>query len=744
VDLDLKGFRERTDSKVSKPISQQELSAMLRVYGIEISQSQISRYEDRPGSVPIDILDPWLRCLGTSLSQASIKGTKANHMLTATPSNPYGKLQERLRLLNDYIQQAPASIGSGNDSRDELGLEALREVVHRLGLKPNILLTGMFDVGKTTIANWLLGEDGRLPEGYQPTTKIVTYIHHVSDRPDWIKERVWLFKEGWRHSKWAQEEHSNSYRLVSGDNDTLNHYGTHDGKYSQEGAKFGLVFLDAPLLESCNLVDHPGHGHDEADAGLADRSIAEMDDLDQMDALIYVSSATRFMEVQEIERLRYLISILPQYETRSDSFNPLSNLFVVASHAHPHISNDQLQDLVNKAGDRLFRHLEEHELKAGARDAEHPVSKDLFFSRLVTFCREMPDRNEKFKQNLDELLARQFKSLWEITADREIQRIRKDGSAMVGNLIESVETVLDNIADAQKLYSQLDLTKESRQENLRNRADRTRANLQEIGRAHEREFLEAYDEIVTPENIEHVVREKFSDKKTAQAEAATFVKGMVTSKAANIARLKGEEIRQEIETFITTLESDIDVALPSQINVKIPFDARGAFWGGVVGGQALGAMAVWASTFTGLGGYGVAATVLGWFGIGGSAWMSGIATIGGPITIAIGIGAVLFFGVKRIFGESWESRLAKEIEQHFRKHELSENMIEGNRKYWADTEKAFDNGVKNFEKEERRMLKDTHDLAYGKISKENAKERLDRYRTAKHFFEHIPWVTLVH
>ena len=202
--LDLKKIRERISDSSStkqgsstKPVSQQDLSAMLSARDIIISQTQISRYEDNPEGVPINILSAWLECLGTTLAQEWTIAQKSAASVPVNPSAPLQKLHDRLQMLHDYAVTAPDTLSAQELEQDDVGLKRLDRLCQQLKRKPNLVMTGLYDAGKTTLTNWLLAHGTELPEDYSPTTRIVTYVHHIEDRPSWVKERVWLMKDGW-------------------------------------------------------------------------------------------------------------------------------------------------------------------------------------------------------------------------------------------------------------------------------------------------------------------------------------------------------------------------------------------------------------------------------------------------------------------------------------------------------------------------------------------------------------------
>ena len=96
-----------------------------------------------------------------------------------------------------------------------------------------------------------------------------------------------------------------------------------------------------------------------------------------------------------------------------------------------------------------------------------------------------------------------------------------------------------------------------------------------------------------------------------------------------------------------------------------------------------------------LGGYILAAKIVGWLSsmgisVGGPAVvMSTIAALGGPVTVALGIGALLAAGLFALFGSDWETRMAKKLVDQFQKQKVQSKFLESMQQYWIDTKNAL-------------------------------------------------------
>jgi hypothetical protein len=183
-------------------------------------------------------------------------------------------------------------------------------------------------------------------------------------------------------------------------------------------------------------------------------------------------------------------------------------------------------------------------------------------------------------------------------------------------------------------------------------------------------------------------------------------------------------------------------------SVSIPFDARGAFLGGLASAGSLGALGAWAAAMGNLGGYILVAKAAGLlsalgFGVGSTAAVSFVAAIGGPVTIAVGVAAALFIGVKVLLGDSWQRRLAKRIRTQLEEAQFLAKLRSGADRFWRDTEAAFDSGVNKLESAYSDYLRSLHDLIDTDLSANDSEKRLrevlQRLQALQDFFVGIPW-----
>ena len=104
----------------------------------------------------------------------------------------------------------------------------------------------------------------KIPTSWTPTTSIAVYIKHISDRPSFIEEDVWVFAislaKNFGRRKLHDEEYCRSWKIGAGGVEILRSFGTRQGENYDKEAGAAVVFLDAPILKTCDIVDLPGFG----------------------------------------------------------------------------------------------------------------------------------------------------------------------------------------------------------------------------------------------------------------------------------------------------------------------------------------------------------------------------------------------------------------------------------------------------------------------------------------------------
>lgn len=726
--MNLKALRE------AAKLSQSTLAEMLGV-----SQSTISRYEESPDNIPWGDMLRLLRALGVNPAEQA-EAASPPPATGLDPGFPYQHLQRDLRLLRDFVGAAPSAVSDLPEGAPSV--EQLLALADAVGRKPNLALTGPFDGAKSTIANALLGSDS-LPTAYQPATRVVTYIRHIDDRPSWMREEVWMLSEGFNATQWSSQEHCEAHRVVAGNLETLRDYGTHEGERAEDGhAAYALVYIDAPVLRACNIIDFPGFDNDADDTSRAKANPI------QADAALYVHPFVGFMGGADMLRVGQLVRELPNIELLDPSFPVLGNLFIVATHAGPQIKEQDISKALDLASRRTWRNLGESALRDRARTSDRVIDEATLRTRFFTFYLEMPSRRERLEMAIGDLLSRLLPRAWRRRADNEIVGFKTRAKEQLAATLDAYLQMINDIHRAEEELQRLRDEEPVRKRRMRKARQAVEVKIISLKRQSLDSLHRAYSEVVEADAIEAVIRSKFQDKKEAQQYAAAFVfeqlQHRIEGQTGKLANLLSKDIEQFLDHY---REARLKLGTDREA-VRIPFNVEGAFVGGLAGAAGVGALAAWAATLGNLGSYIIAAKVvslLSALGIsipgGTAAVMSFIAAVGGPITIAVGVVALAALAGWALFGSSWQRRLAKKIVATMAEKNVLGQFREHLSKFWDDTGDAFSKGAEEVERQFEAYLQDLANLVSQRLAgKADVEERLARLEAARDFFAGIPWL----
>ena len=725
-----------------------------------ITQGQVSRYEET-GEIPTRLIKPWARAVGVTTDELLAAAADGEYEEKASfdfDGSLYSSLTEDLNLLLQYTNRFP-NLEEAEEKEVSPTVAQFRDEVTALKEKPWVVVTGHFDVGKSHLCNFYLG--GRLlPASYRPTTKYPTFVRHVSDRPAWIKEDLWLMGPEFDPEKWHNKEYCTKHRRLAGSWDTLEQHATWKGVKedpfvdssstpwvaSYQGSEEGsvLAFVDAPLLHSCVLVDLPGYDDRKIkNAALIDKAGR------QASVLLYMSGASGgFLDSGDFSRLRQLLRSIPHDEALDESFPTLGNLFIVASHAHQGITTAQLKNEILEGGAReLYDDFKGNLFKVLEPQIGRTVQFEDVAARFYSFWQEISIRREKLEQGLHALLGTHLPSIRAKRAEKAIVTFKEQGSAVYGRLVEQYEKILKEKNEAKSRIEELEKAEPARR---KEHATQVKSITQKIivFRDRDLEHLRAvFGNETSVENLETMIERRYANKKAAQKRAVGYILEEIQSKTARFRQSLVDDTRDLIEQFLQDYNDQMGKfsdTVPGEIGVL--FDAKAVFLSGLAGLGTLGALGAWAATLGNLGGYIIVSKVAGALGIssllGGSASATAaVAALGGPVILALGIAVGVAAGVWRFVAGSWQHRLAKKIRELFEEERVLLTLEDTVRSFWDDeTLTAFQKGADSLDGQYKNYLKEMR-TAFGG-SQENLRileRRLRRYEELKSFFSAIPW-----
>ena len=719
-DLNLKAMRE------GARLTQSDLAKRLGV-----TQSQVLRYESEPDNVPVRILREWAAACGEI---AAARGLDAG--------TPYAALEDRIGQLGIFAQGQPP-LEAGDTVSASLGIEDLHAVLRELGRKPRLLLAGRYDAGKSRLANTLLGAD-RLPTAYRPTTRIVCLLRHASEKPAWQAENVWIMREGFDLARCEDADYCSDFRILGGDFETLARAGAHphDGEKAKrpgdgDEPAAALVYVDAPILRACDILDTPGFGHDERDTALT-RTV-----LSRGDILVYLSPLTGFMNGEDMRSLGALLEAL----TSGQAIPQWRRLAVLATHVHHNVKDSEIADALDAGAARITQELAPQLLSL---TGEATVDGVGIRPRLFPWYVDIPARREPFEQDLRQLLAELRPNAVHREADEAAARFKSDAAAEYARESAYLKALLQDHDQAAKEVPTL---LSALPEHYARLQAKRRLVEEKIARskASTRNFLsDSVAPMLAADRIQAFIEERYSDSKEAEQHAANAVIAAVRGEIERHVEAEAKALSDEIEDFLG--EYSKPTLGVKSVALAIPFDARRVFLGTLTAGGAYGALAFWASVVAGgsnLGAYILVARVVGLLASLGVSFAGGaagaaalVAALGGPVTIGVTIALVVGFAAYQVFGRSWQSRLAEKIAAHSESEKLIEEFGSQLDRLWDETIKAFaaaaDETQTAFDSHIKRLMDRLE------TPRDVLEARLARVEARRTFLSFVPWTPLAH
>jgi len=724
----LKQHREKHAKKTQADVAR----IVSEISGQNVNQSQISRWEEDPDTIPARMMRSLAQALGITIEEL-FEPPVGQEDMRVDPGAPYEQVRWNVALLRSYLGTAPSTpppIGVPSPAQVE-------DLCVRLQRKPNVVLSGHFDAGKSRLCNALLGE-GALPARYRPTTAASTWLRHIEDRPEGYADAVYVFGQGFDPVRIGDPEHCNTHRVASGGLETLSAYAIHkDGKVNT-GEYTAVVFLDAPLLRACNLVDLPGHQHNEKDARIAEAGLGHAD------VLVYLANATGFLDGEDLAHLRGHLRHLPLLEEHG--VPPLSNFLLVASHAHPNMTDKDVEDILEGGAQTLIRELSDTVFAERTSRSGKSITYADVRARMFPFWFERADRREPLQRAVRETLGERIPATWRPLADKEVEAFRESSRGACDAQIEQWRRALQDIEAARRDHTARVVAESARSQRRKAGRQKVQTAIQHARQGALVQLSTGYPALVNDDEVERLIRKRYKDKKAAQQHAPGALIDLLQSQVAVDGERRSKELVPLIDEYLGHFGNLGAPARPDGTpSVRIAFDARGTFLGGMAGLGTIGALGAWAATLGNLGGYIIVAKVaslLASLGIsvgGSAALVSLVAALGGPMVVGVALAVVVGWVISAFFGESWQRRLAKKVVQALEEKKVRQKFAEGVDKFWRDTETAFTSAAEAVEAEYQRRI-DGFGRALASTGSSAEPERLlTQLQAYRDFFAGLPW-----
>lgn len=701
--MDLKSFRE-DKLKITQ-------SAFAELIGVE--QSSISRWEKDPDSIPFQVIQKILEKTGVSYEE--LTGWKKPIPKRLDVNNTWEKANFTKCTLSDYISTA---LGDKNlpDEYKKAYVEDLNNVITANLVKPKVAIVGRSDTGKSTLINALLGTD-KMPTSWTPTTSIAVYIKHVADKPAFIEEDAWVFANQvgaeclWDERKLNDESYCRSWKIAAGGVEILHSFGTRQGENYNKEAGSAVVFIDAPVLKTCDIVDLPGFGTEtESDDDITFATAQKAD------VVLYLSQANGFMRIEDITYLKRNISELPTWEKKGEnSLKPLSNLFVIASQAHTVNSGNrvQLKEILDVGCANLIKTLPNeywaNRKKLSGYDYADNGFKELR-SRFFAYTIDIPDICSPFNNALTEILE----SLPAIKNERTKAFVKSYVELRKSNLINELHKYEGIVSERDKYVTLLREIEKNELSRTQDNDKRKKGVRDEIARLSSESIDEFSEYMAATINTDALVRlmkdQGIKNTKDDIKVFGSFLQSMIQERCETVLAEKSEILSEQTKEYITSYAENISHPFENN-SIDLDFDAGWEFASALL--------------FAGAG-----------YGIGTSTLACVVRfSIFGPIGISVGllIAGVLGF----VFGGGWQKSVAKKIVAAFDENNFSEKFRDGIRQYWQRTEEAFDKAAAELDNEWDTYVRNLRDTV-NDYDIQEIQHRIASLKYLSDFFKNIP------
>ncbi|MDD4728834.1 MAG: 50S ribosome-binding GTPase [Dysgonamonadaceae bacterium] len=642
----------------------------------------------------------------------------------------------------DYIDDRSKKYREQWGNNYDKYISELRESVAKVISKPKIAIVGHSDVGKSRLINSIIGSE-KMPTAWSPTTSITVYIKHINDRPSYIEEEAWVFRAsvdnvvGWDDEKLKDEEYCRKWKLSSGSADILRDYGTRQGEmYGKNEAGAAVIFVESDILKNCDVIDLPGFGTgDRVEDDIMTLKVKEYADI-----LIYMSHAGQFLQGEGIEYLKETINSLNIIENKKEnSLKPLSNLFIVASHAHTVDSGNlnSLNNILDSGCTRFFKTLPEGYFMYKSSVSGYTYDFDVVRSRFFTYTIDMEQIRKPFENELKALVE----ILPKIISDKAkafIGDFIKSTGVNMDKEIEEYTNIINKKDEYETLIKEIERNEPQRANDNQNRRMDLVSEIKKMKKASVSQFADFYGKTISVDEIVKIIKDKGFKKKKEDAQLlVSYINSTLQGKIQELLKIESEKLKEKIDQYVSDFEVSIktDKFIAAFPDFNFSFNAKRAFASGLAGLATFGGLALWASSLGNLGAYILVAkgvSLLSALGIsvgGTAAAASTVAAIGGPIVLGIALSLIAAISVFTLLSGGWEKSIAKKIIKEYDANNCMMKFKSSIEQFWAETEVAFNAAADSLENEWKEYVNNLKKM----VSTYDVKEIQNRIRMAEEF-----------
>lgn len=741
VSFDLKKFRET----IYKDISQEKFSEL-----VGLSQSTVSRVESGQATLSIDDLIKIATKTGSSLDDlVHFEETVYEAMEV---KNGWEKMHLLKNALRKYISEEKSNFTNSDIIVETRNAESIffdaSRAVEKAFRKPKVAVIGKSDSGKSTLINCLLGQKDILPHRWAPCTSIIAYIKHVKDRPEFINEEVWYFQNDdndsvWDDTRLYDEKYCASCKIGSGPYESLATFGTRNGrKYEEnnEQCTSCVLFVDAPLLLNCDFVDVPGLTGEVETRG--DDNSKAREAMNFADIMIYMSPSIGFLnDLNEFTMLAEAIDILPPVEEVNGIMKPLSNLFVVASHAHT-VGKDA-GNIASTKADNFYEQQGRFVLERRKEKTGVDYDESMLKSRFFCFATDRQYYREEFENALRETISEMPDFLMKKAIDN-MHKIATEEKKYFDAQMEDAIHLKDNYQNTIDFLDKIKASEDKRKKMDADARSIIYSKISACRKASIEKFEQKYYYILSDDHISNLIKNYGKNKKGMEA-LANRVSSELSSEFKKILNEKSKELSDDINGYLKTYQAYCDQTFVTNSPKVSGFSAERAFASGLAGLATFGGLAAWAASFGNLGGYILVAkgvSLLSTLGIsvgGVSSAVGAVAAMGGPITLGVALAAIATISAFAVLTGTSNKIIAKRVRDAYDKEHALDKYADAFSRFWKETKDAFDKAANSMNEELERIIKERENMV-----KDFDCEKFEKYiqacREIGKFFSGIPQI----
>jgi transcriptional regulator with XRE-family HTH domain len=398
--MDLRRFRTETlITKGGEPFTQKDFGEALGV-----TQEQVSRWEKNPQSISVKVIQLICDTFGVKPT-ILLDDYQRDYPEALNIGDPFSEQQLKIQMLDYYTKSQLTEIGLIQRSSPTARMAMINfgDLKESLNTKPLIGFFGSSDSGKSQMINALCGSE-ILRSSLEPTTSIPMYLKHIDSRTEWIHDDVLILKKPKKPIDFRMFLPKSYYDydhliINSGGFELLDRYGI-QGKSSgtfkehTESECMALLYIDAPILQACDMVEIPittaKHSFDDI-----------VDIISQIDNFIFLSQARTFIDSTDISVLKDIFKLITVVYGLDNDINPWSRMLIVASQSHLLKDLSTIENGYDIGANLIWKHISDN-LKSG--NGTNVVTEDAILKRMVTYSLNSSKLRAQFEDQFTKML----------------------------------------------------------------------------------------------------------------------------------------------------------------------------------------------------------------------------------------------------------------------------------------------------------------------------------------------------